>query len=685
MRQCLIFSFLTIFLLFSGGNLLAQVTEDTVLAEVVVAAFSTGRNISETPASVNTISVADFNRGNTVNVLGAINNTPGVRMDERSPGSYRLSIRGSSLRSPFGVRNVKVYYNNIPVTDPGGFSYFNQFGLSNIDELQILKGPSSSLYGAGNGGVILLNSIPGHFKSGIIVGTTFGAYGLNRSFAELRKGDSNSKQVLKYERIQSDGYREQSAMKKEMIAYDAALVAGKKSSVSIHSLYNHLSYQTPGALTLKEYQENPSFARPGSGTVHGAVVQQAHIKQDNFLVGFSLKNIISEHWQNLSTIYGLYSKMENPTIRNYSKTIDPHFGARSSFSYQKDFRQGNTLNLIIGGEAQISFATIGTYGNKKGVLDTLQSTDEIKSSAILGFVQTSWKVRNFMIEAGLGVSNYEVVLNRVSNPVGTKATIENFQLSPRLAALYKLRERTSLYANIARGYSSPSTSEFAPSGSLANINLKAEYGWNYELGVRGKLLNDKLIYDASIFYYELTNAIVLRKDSAGGDNYINAGSTTQIGFEAKLDYLILERKQSFLSVLKCWASFTAYHFRYKDFLQDSNNFSGKQLPGTSPYTIAGGLDAAFKSGISFHATYFFSDKIALNDANSAFADSYHLLGFKCAYKYNSRRLKPEIFVGVDNLLNEKYSLGNDINAAGGRYYNAAMPVNIYAGLVLNWQ
>jgi iron complex outermembrane receptor protein len=667
------------------GNIFAQVSGDTLLAEVVVTAFSSGRNISETPASVNTISSADFNRGNTANVLGAINNTPGVRMDERSPGSYRLSIRGSSLRSPFGVRNVKIYYNNIPLTDPGGFSYFNQIGLSNINDMQILKGPSSSLYGAGNGGVVLLNSMPGNFKNGITVGSVFGAYSLNRSFAEIKKGDSNSKQVLKYERIQSDGYRQQSAMKKEMIAYDAAFVAGKNSEISIHGLYNHLSYQTPGALTLKEYQEDPSLARPWTGTVPGAVVQQAHIKQDNFLLGFSLKNIISQHWHNLSTVYGLYSKMENPTIRNYSKTIDPHFGGRSSFSYRKSLGQSNELNVIMGGEAQMSFATIGTYGNKNGILDTLQSNDEIKSSTILGFVQTTWKIRNFMIEAGFGVSNYEVALNRVSNPGGTNARIQNSQLSPRFAALYKFRGNTSLYANIARGYSSPSTSEFAPSGSLTNTNLKAEYGWNYELGVRGKLMNDKLIYDASIFYYELANAIVLRKDSAGGDNYINAGSTNQSGFEAKLDYLMIEKKQSFLSLLKCWASFTVYHFKYNDFTQGGNDFSGKTLPGTSPYTVAGGIDAAFESGISLHATYFFSDKTALNDANSAFADSYHLLGLKCAYQYNSGRLKPEIFVGVDNLLNEKYSLGNDINAAGGRYYNAAMPLNVYAGLVLNWQ
>jgi iron complex outermembrane receptor protein len=50
-------------------------------------------------------------------------------MEERSPGSYRLNIRGSSLRSPFGVRNVKIYYNNIPFTDPGGNTYLNSLAF----------------------------------------------------------------------------------------------------------------------------------------------------------------------------------------------------------------------------------------------------------------------------------------------------------------------------------------------------------------------------------------------------------------------------------------------------------------------------------------------------------------------------------------------------------------------------
>ena len=79
-------------------------------------------------------------------------------MEERSPGSFRLAIRGSSLRSPFGVRNVKVYWNGIPFTDAGGNTYLNLFDFNSIANIEVIKGPGGSMYGAGTGGVVLLES-----------------------------------------------------------------------------------------------------------------------------------------------------------------------------------------------------------------------------------------------------------------------------------------------------------------------------------------------------------------------------------------------------------------------------------------------------------------------------------------------------------------------------------------------
>ena len=73
-----------------------------VLQEVVIQAYATGRPLSEVPAAVGYISTDQLQRFNNTSFLPVVNTVPGVRMEERSPGSYRFSMRGSSFR--FGMR-----------------------------------------------------------------------------------------------------------------------------------------------------------------------------------------------------------------------------------------------------------------------------------------------------------------------------------------------------------------------------------------------------------------------------------------------------------------------------------------------------------------------------------------------------------------------------------------------------
>src|SRR5689334_11263032 len=161
------------------------------LQEVVIKAYEQNKQLKEVSAAVNYIGPSQLERFSNTNILPALNATPGVRMEERSPASYRMNIRGSTLRSAFGVRNVKVYWNDIPFTDAGGNTYLNQLSYYNFHSLEVIKGPGGSLYGAGTGGVILIHSQPPVWQRGFVVNAVGGSYGLFNSDLQLRVGKEN--------------------------------------------------------------------------------------------------------------------------------------------------------------------------------------------------------------------------------------------------------------------------------------------------------------------------------------------------------------------------------------------------------------------------------------------------------------------------------------------------------------
>jgi len=93
------------------AGFLTDSSDTRPLKDVVVKAYEQNRKLTDVGAPISIVSKASLNRFSNLGILPALNTNPGVRMEERSPGSYRLNIRGSSLRSPFGVRDVKIYWN----------------------------------------------------------------------------------------------------------------------------------------------------------------------------------------------------------------------------------------------------------------------------------------------------------------------------------------------------------------------------------------------------------------------------------------------------------------------------------------------------------------------------------------------------------------------------------------------
>lgn len=653
-----------------------------LMDKVMVTAFQQNKTVS-CGAIVKMLSVNNADRFNKTSLVHGFNTIAGVRMEERSPGSYRINIRGSSLRSPFGVRNVKVYWNDIPVTDPGGSTYFNQFAFNNFSYIEIFKGPAGSMYGAGTGGLLLMHAFNTGWKPSVNLEYITGSYGLQQVLASAALGKENNRTLIAASHNTSDGYRDNTGNRKDNFSFSTQYKISGKQLLTTSILYTDLFYQTPGALTLAEFTANLKQARPAAGGLPSAAAAKATIYQKNFLAGISHTYNFSAAFKNTTVLYGAFAQIKNPTFRNYERRNEPSFGGRSSFTYETTVNE-TKLQLVAGAELQEGFFNTLVSKNKNGNPDTVQTNDDIRYSNYHIFLQgTAELAHGWVITAGASTNRSRVHFTRLSKyPVAEQERTYQNEIAPRIALQKKIGNNYTVFANMAKGFSPPTVAELLPSTGVISTFLEAEEGVNYEAGGRLSLLKNKLQLEATAFYFKLYNALVSRKDSSNADYFVNAGNAKQKGLELGADYTTFFHGR-ILNTLVVKTAFSSSNFRYGSFQKGSTDFSGKYLPGVPANTVSLLADLQFKNGCYLNSTYYYSDKIFLDDANSVAAKHYHLLGARAGFKTTIQsKLQLNFYLGADNLLNEVYSLGNDINAAGGRYYNAAPLRNYYAGVAL---
>lgn len=654
----------------------AQVDSVQVLEEVTISAYQAARPLMNVGAAISVVRERDFFRFAPTNLVPVLNTVAGVRMEERSPGSYRFSIRGSTLRSPFGVRNVKFYWNGMPFTDAGGNTYLNLFDFSAITNLEIIKGPGSSLYGAGTGGVVLLNT-KSDGDEAVSVSATAGSFGLQRYDAQVNLETGQWRYSGGMARQQSDGYRNQSALGRTNVYTTVVFRPNLNHSLNASILFSSLNYQNPGGLTLAQFEEDPQQARPATATIAGAEQQNARVKNNTTYVGLKHEAKWNDQWNSITGLFGFVSDFTNAAIRNYEERSEYNGGLRHETSYS--FGKARAGKLVVGTEIQFFDSDVLVSGNDGG-----QKTNQVFTNNNLGaaqyllFLQGEYVIDNkWFLTAGSSFNFLRYSNSNLVTGTETKRTLAN-EFSPRLSVLRRINKNHSVFVNVSRGFSPPTFAEALPSTGVYNTDLNAERGVSYELGARGKLWKT-LEYDVALYDFRLKDAIVIQRAADGAEFFVNAGSTIQQGIETSLRW----RKKIANGIVKSvalWGALTLNDYKFDDYEQNGNNFSGNPVTGVAPVIVTSGVDVLIGNGFYVNVTSNYTDRIPLNDAADAYADAYFLLGTKAAYTGEMGKIRFEIFAGIDNATNVRYSLGNDLNAVGGRYYNAAPTRNYFAGI-----
>jgi iron complex outermembrane receptor protein len=674
-------------LVFSLNTSYAQNEIDSIqrMDEVVIRAYLSEQPILKTPSSVSVISSKNLNDQPNLSMLPAFNSVPGIRMEERSPGSYRLSIRGSLLRSPFGVRNVKVYMDELPLTDAGGNTYLNSLDISSIHNVEVLKGPDGSLFGANSGGVVLINPFDKHSeKSWASASLATGSYGLFQEKIGLQQKWNNQYLNINHAYQTSDGYREHSAMSRHYGQIIYRWNYSKNSQLRVLGLYSDLNYKTPGGLTVAQYAADPRAARPSTPVVAGPVVQKARIENKTLFGGVINETNLSQNFRHVLALYGSHTDFLNPFITNYEIRDEGTLGLRTYFELHGNATPAFDWKWNAGLELQGTTADIANYDNNGGVKGKLQAQDDILSRQFFYFTRFSAHIgKNLTAEVAASINYYKYEFDKnIKTPTSYSERKFDPQVMPRLALAYQLTDGLALRGTISRGYSIPTIAEVRASDNIINTNIESETGWNYETGLRLRDRTDRFWLDASLFNYRLENAIVRRVNSDDTEFYLNAGGTDQSGLETQASYWLVEPgSQGFISGMQLQNSLTISRYYFRDYFNGTADYSGNRLTGVPRTTLINGIDLRIDKAFYLFAQHNHTSRIPLNDANSLFSEEYDLIHLKAGWrKAKIGNVSLDIYAGVDNLLNENYSLGNDLNAFGGRYFNAAPLRNFFGGV-----
>jgi iron complex outermembrane receptor protein len=656
------------------------------LNEITVKGYLIEQPVLSVPASVSVLSPSQLSLQPENSLVPSLNTVPGVRMEERSPGSYRLSIRGSLLRSPFGVRDVKIYFDELPLTNAGGNTYLNAIDVNSVQGMEILKGPDGSLFGANSGGVVLINPVNRYNDSSYIsAGLNSGSYGLFHENVALQNKSGNNQLNISQAYQTYGGYRQHSYMQRNYLQVADKLTLSKKDQLKFLGFYSDLGYETPGGLTFAQYQASPQLARLPTPAFPGAIQQKAAIYQKMLFGGLVNEWQLSNRIKNVTSIFGSYVDFKNPFITNYEQRYESSYGLRTYFELKG--RPDSVVNwkMNLGLEWQQTNSDINDYGNRAGVRDTAQTLDKINTNQHFIFARYLADIyKRFHIEAALSLNFYDYNFKNIYPNNEASFTNRHFtpQLMPRIAASYQVTNNFIWRASVSRGYSTPTTAEIRPTDNIINTSLQAQDGWNYETGFRLRNADESMFLDASVFYYRLNNAIVRRLNPNETEYYINAGGTNQPGFELYFtDWIIRQNNVNFIRGVQVNESVTLNKFTFVNYHNASANYSGNQLTGVPGQVFVTSVQVKFPARFYVFAAHNYTARIPLDDGNTTFANHYNLLQVKAGWdKIIRRKTHLGIYAGIDNALNEKYSLGNDLNAVGNRYYNASAPRNYYVGL-----
>ena len=684
--------FLLLFVV-STTAIFGQIKNDTIALSAVTLKGSPIKNLLQnTAASVSVITAADINKSDGIILTSVLNKIPGLTMQQGALNTNRITIRGIGARAQYGTNKIKAYFDGIPLTTGEGETTIDAIDLASIEKIEIIKGPNSTSFGSGLGGVIQLFSRETPLLASFGKATvTFGSFGLLQQRLSAGYDDSKTNIFSSYTDLQTDGFRANSSYNRKSLNLHGKQKMGSNGILSFLGTFTRLKAFIPSSINETDLKNSPEKAASTWAAAQG------YESYDQSLFGLGYDHRFSEKWSMQTSVFSNFKDAYEPRPFDILKDKTSSVGFRSNVNY-KDQVFSLPFELSFGSELLTENYKYSLFKNGyqsqpgQGSIqgDEFSAINQNRNYSNYFLQMELWISAKLHLETGVALNTTKYSLEDVfyTNSSGQKTPFTFGKVcSPRVGLSYKVSPVKNIFTSVSKGFSVPSVAEtLTPEGRI-NTDLKPEIGVNYELGFKGNWLRNKVYTEVTFYTTQINNLLVARRTANNQYVGINAGSSSHSGLEFLVNYALLALPQLQITP---YFSGAVNAFKFKEFLDGDADYSGNQLTGVPENQFNFGVDLNTKNGFTVNTSFRTMGAIPLNDSNTKYSERYALLDIKTTYVFTILSvLKTELNAGINNASNTKYAANILPNAVGfgtaaPRYFYPGNPVNWYGGFSVTY-
>jgi iron complex outermembrane receptor protein len=663
---------------------LPQAYAQTAPQQVVVSASRAEQSRFDAPAAIDVVQVDPLRATSPlVNLSELLSSVPGIQVRNREnyAQDLQVSVRGFGTRSTFGVRGVRILVDGIPATMPDGQGQAATASLNAASRIEVLRGPLAQLYGNSAGGVVqIFTQEPP--RDGVLHGTAtlgVGSDGQRQIGASLAGGSEVVGATLDVSRYSTDGYRDHSAAERTQVAGKVVLRPSQDTKVTaLVNLFDQPETQDPLGLTRAQFEQNPRQVIPNAIKFN----TRKNIEQKQ--VGVVVEHRLGEQDAINARVYGGTRQVNQKLAFEGGAgsaggviDLDREYGGVGLNWQHKTRVNGLPLSWTLGVEADNLREQRQGFDNMNGTDGALRRDEISRARNRDIYAQADWSfARDWRVTAGVRSSTVKLAVDdRYSADSKNSGSVEYKNTSPVAGLVWAVTDDVNLYANIGKGFETPTLAESAyqPGGAPGpNLGLRPSTSVQGELGVKIKRGNHAI--DLALFDARSDNEIVPTALN-GRSTFQNVDGVRRRGVEA-----------SWQAKWDRWSARAAYTLLDASFrasfvnAQNARIAAGNRLPGAPEHSLYADVQYQVSDALSTGLDMRSESRVQVNDVNADAAAGYAVVGARAGYAFKAGGADMFLYGRIDNLFDRQYAGSVIVNDGNSRFFEPAPGRRLFVGV-----